>query len=187
VKVEQITGLPMLTVKIDRQKISRYGLNVVDVQQVVEVAIGGKEAGQVFEGDRRFDLLVRLPERLREDMEAIKRLPIPLPGSRTAGGGETRAAYVTLGEVAQFELAPGPNQVSRENGKRRAVVTANVRGSDLGSFVAEARQDASPPRSSCRKATGSTTAAPSSSLPPPPHACRWWCHCPCCSSSACCS
>jgi cobalt-zinc-cadmium resistance protein CzcA len=140
VKVEQITGLPMLTVKIDRQKISRYGLNVVDVQQVVEVAIGGKEAGQVFEGDRRFDLLVRLPERLREDMEAIKRLPIPLPGSRTAGGGETRAAYVTLGEVAQFELAPGPNQVSRENGKRRAVVTANVRGSDLGSFVAEARQ-----------------------------------------------
>jgi cobalt-zinc-cadmium resistance protein CzcA len=140
VKVEQITGLPMLTVKIDRQKISRYGLNVVDVQQVVEVAVGGKEAGQVFEGDRRFDLLVRLPERLREDMEAIKRLPIPLPGSRTANGGETRAAYVTLGEVAQFELAPGPNQVSRENGKRRAVVTANVRGSDLGSFVAEARQ-----------------------------------------------
>ena len=140
VKVEQITGLPMLTVRIDRQKISRYGLNVVDVQQVVEVAVGGKEAGQVFEGDRRFDLLVRLPERLREDMEAIKRLPIPLPGSRTANAGETRAAYVTLGEVAQFELAPGPNQVSRENGKRRAVVTANVRGSDLGSFVAEARQ-----------------------------------------------
>ena len=140
VKVEQITGLPMLTVRIDRQKISRYGLNVADVQQVVEVAVGGKEAGQVFEGDRRFDLLVRLPERLREDMEAIKRLPIPLPGSGTANGGETRAAYVTLGEVAQFELAPGPNQVSRENGKRRAVVTANVRGSDLGSFVAEARQ-----------------------------------------------
>ncbi|MDP2811526.1 MAG: efflux RND transporter permease subunit, partial [Rhodocyclaceae bacterium] len=140
VKVEQITGLPMLTVRIDRQKISRYGLNVVDVQQVVEVAVGGKEAGQVFEGDRRFDLLVRLPERLREDMEAIKRLPIPLPGSRTANGGETRPAYVTLGEVARFELAPGPNQVSRENGKRRAVVTANVRGSDLGSFVAEARQ-----------------------------------------------
>jgi cobalt-zinc-cadmium resistance protein CzcA len=133
-------GLPMLTVSIDRQKISRDGLKVADVQQVVEVAVGGKEAGQVFEGDRRFDLLVRLPERLREDMEAIKRLPIPLPGSRTANGGETRAAYVTLGEVAQFELAPGPNQVSRENGKRRAVVTANVRGSDLGSFVAEARQ-----------------------------------------------
>jgi cobalt-zinc-cadmium resistance protein CzcA len=140
VKVEQITGLPMLTVRIDRQKISRYGLNVVDVQQVVAVAVGGKEAGQVFEGDRRFDLLVRLPERLREDMEAIKRLPIPLPGSRVANGGETRPAYVTLGEVAQFELTPGPNQVSRENGKRRAVVTANVRGSDLGSFVAEARQ-----------------------------------------------
>ena len=141
VKVEQITGLPMLTVKIDRQKISRYGLNVADVQQVVEVAVGGKQAGQVFEGDRRFDLLVRLPERLREDMEAMKRLPVPLPaGARTPAGGEARSSYVALGEVAQFEVAPGPNQVSRENGKRRAVVTANVRGRDLGSFVAEARE-----------------------------------------------
>ncbi|MFA6311032.1 MAG: CusA/CzcA family heavy metal efflux RND transporter [Sterolibacterium sp.] len=135
VKVEQITGLPMLTVKIDRQKISRYGLNVADVQQVVEVAVGGKEAGQVFEGDRRFDLLVRLPEHLREDMEAMKRLPVRLPAS-----GEARPAYVALGELAQFEIAPGPNQVSRENGKRFAVVTANVRGRDLGSFVVEARE-----------------------------------------------
>jgi heavy metal efflux system protein len=141
VKVEQITGLPMLTVQMDRQKISRYGLNVADVQEVIEVAVGGKEAGQVFEGDRRFDLLVRLPEHLREDMEALKRLPIPLPGAAgTADGGEARPAYLALGEVARFEVAPGPNQVSRENGKRRAVVTANVRGRDLGSFVAEARE-----------------------------------------------
>jgi cobalt-zinc-cadmium resistance protein CzcA len=141
VKVEQITGLPMLTVKIDRQKVSRYGLNVADVQEAIEVAFGGKEAGQMFEGDRRFDLLVRLPERLREDMEAMKRLPVPLPaGGRMADGSEARPAYVNLGEVAHFEVAPGPNQVSRENGKRRAVVTANVRGRDLGSFVAEARE-----------------------------------------------
>jgi cobalt-zinc-cadmium resistance protein CzcA len=134
VKVEQITGLPVLTVKIDRPRVSRYGLSIAEVQEVVEVAVGGKAASQVFEGDRRFDLLVRLPERLREDMEALKRLPIAL---RT--GGDTKASYVTLGEVARFDLAPGPNQVSRENGKRRAVVTANVRGRDLGSFVAEAQ------------------------------------------------
>jgi cobalt-zinc-cadmium resistance protein CzcA len=134
VKVEQITGLPVLTVKIDRPRVSRYGLSIAEVQEVVEVAVGGKAASQVFEGDRRFDLLVRLPERLREDMEALKRLPIAL---RT--GGDARASYVTLGEVARFDLAPGPNQVSRENGKRRAVVTANVRGRDLGSFVAEAQ------------------------------------------------
>jgi cobalt-zinc-cadmium resistance protein CzcA len=141
VKVEQITGLPVLTVRMDRQKISPYGLNVAEVQEVVEVAVGGKQAGQVFEGDRRFDLLVRLPEHLRENIEALARLPISLPGAgRAENGGEARPAYVALGEVARFEVAPGPNQVSRENGKRRAVVTANVRGRDLGSFVAEARQ-----------------------------------------------
>lgn len=140
VKVEQITGLPVLTVQMDRQKISRYGLNVAEVQEVIEVAVGGKEAGQVFEGDRRFDLLVRLPEHLREDMEALKRLPIPLPAAGRTADGEARPAYVALGEVARFEVAPGPNQVSRENGKRRAVVSANVRGRDLGSFVAEARE-----------------------------------------------
>ena len=140
VKVEQVTGLPVLTVKIDRSRISRYGLNVEDVQEVVEVAVGGKEAGQVFEGDRRFDLLVRLPERLRVDVEAMKRLPVPLPANdRPGGGGEAKAAYVTLGEIARFDVAPGPNQVSRENGKRRVVVTANVRGRDLGSFVGEAQ------------------------------------------------
>ncbi len=141
VKVEQISGLPMLTVKIDRPKLSRYGLSVADVQEIVEVAVGGKLAGQVFEGDRRFDLLVRLPERLRQDMEALKRLPIPLrAGGGTAAGADTKSGYVTLGEVAVFDIAPGPNQISRENGKRRAVVTANVRGRDLGSFVAEAQE-----------------------------------------------
>ena len=133
VKVEQISGLPMLSVKLDRKKISRYGLSVGEVQDLIEVAIGGKAAGQVFEGDRRFDLIVRLPERIRTDMEALKRLPIPLPGNESK-------AFITLGEVAAFEVAPGPNQISRENGKRRAVVTANVRGRDLGSFVAETQQ-----------------------------------------------
>lgn len=136
VKVEQTTGLPMLTVNIDRQKSARYGLNVADIQDAVATAIGGREAGTLFEGDRRFDILVRLPESLRNDLESMKRLPIPLP--RGAGGVEGRTNFIQLAEVASFELAPGPNQVSRENGKRRIVVSANVRGRDVGSFVADA-------------------------------------------------
>jgi cobalt-zinc-cadmium resistance protein CzcA len=139
VKVEQVTGLPVMTVKMDRKQIARYGLNVADVQDVVEIAVGGKDAGQIFEGDRRFDLLVRLPEGLRGNIDALKRLPIALPGEGMvdAGAEFNSVAYVTLGELAQFDIAPGPNQVSRENGTRRIVVTANVRGRDLGSFVAE--------------------------------------------------
>jgi cobalt-zinc-cadmium resistance protein CzcA len=127
--VEQTTGLPMLSIHLNRPEMARLGLNVSDVQDVIEVAIGGRTVGQVFEGDRRFDILVRLPEALRADMEQMKRIPVPLPAAR---------AYVPLGAVADFEVAPGPNQVSRENGKRRVVVTANVRGRDIGSFVAEA-------------------------------------------------
>jgi cobalt-zinc-cadmium resistance protein CzcA len=139
VKVEQASDLPVLTVRMDRPKISRYGLNVSDVQDLVEVAVGGKEAGQVFEGDRRFDLVVRLPERQRTDMEALKRLPVPLPPAGEGLNG-ARLGYVALGEIAHFDIAPGPNQISRENGKRRVVVTTNVRGRDIGSFVAEAQQ-----------------------------------------------
>jgi cobalt-zinc-cadmium resistance protein CzcA len=135
VKVEQTTGLPMLTVNIDRGKATRYGLNMSDVQDVVATAIGGREAGTVFQGDRRFQLLVRLPESVRGDLQALSRLPIPLPRSGEAG----RTNYIPLAEVASLELAPGPNQVSRENGKRRVVVSANVTDRDLGSFVADAQ------------------------------------------------
>jgi len=138
VKVEQTTGLPVLTVNIDREKTARYGLNVGDVQDAVATAIGGREAGTVFEGDRRFDIQVRLPDRLRSDPDAIRRLPIPLP--RGGAGGDTRANFIPLAEIASLDLAPGPNQVSREDGKRRIVVSANVRGRDIGSFVAEAAQ-----------------------------------------------
>jgi cobalt-zinc-cadmium resistance protein CzcA len=129
-----------------RPEMARLGLNVADVQDVIEVAIGGKAAGQVFEGDRRFDILVRLPEALRTDMEQMKRIPIPLPrGSRPISGDAvpavaTSGGFIPLGAIADLEVAPGPNQVSRENGKRRVVVTANVRGRDIGSFVAEAEQ-----------------------------------------------
>lgn len=127
VKVEQVSGLPILSVEADRSALYRYGLNVADVQDVVAAATGGEEAGLIFEGDQRFSIVVRLAERLRADVSALERLPVPLPG-----GG-----YVPLREVARLTLAPGPNQISRENGKRRLVVSANVRGRDLGGFVAE--------------------------------------------------
>lgn len=142
VKVEQTTGLPMLTVNIDREKTARYGLNIGDVQETVAIATGGRSAGTMFEGDRRFDIIVRLPEHLRTDLEALKRLPIPLTGPATAGatkeGGAT--SYIPLAEVATLDFTPGPNQISREDGKRRIVVSANVRGRDIGTFVPEAER-----------------------------------------------
>lgn len=148
VSVEQITGLPLLTINMNRKTMARFGLNVADVQEVIQIAIGGKEAGEVFEGDRRHPLLVRLPENLRTDLDALKRIPVEIPRlapdnaeitavSLEQGGMPT---FVPLGEIAEFNIAPGPNQISRENGKRRVVVTANVRGRDLGSFVAEAQK-----------------------------------------------
>lgn len=137
VKIEQTTGLPMLTVNIDRTKAARYGLNMRDVQDTLSTAVGGRQAGTMFEGDRRFSIVVRLPESVRTDLDAIRRIPIALP----KGANTATTAFIPLSEVAALELAPGPNQISRENGKRRIVVSANVRGRDLGSFVAEA-QDA---------------------------------------------
>ncbi len=134
-KVEQVTGLPVLQITPNRVALARLGLNVADVQNAVGTAFGGTEAGQVFEGDRRFDVIVRLPERLRQDVDAIGQLRIPLPGH----DGDPRG-YVPLQEVASIDLSIGPNQISRENGKRRVVVTANVRGRDLGSFVTELRE-----------------------------------------------
>jgi len=138
VKVEQVAGLPVLSVEPNRAALYRYGLNVADVQDVLAAATGGEEAGQVFEGDQRFALVVRLPEQLRGDLAALERLPIPLPVSESAKPG--MMSFVPLGEVAALKLAPGPNQISRENGKRRLVVSANVRGRDLGGFVAEVQQ-----------------------------------------------
>ena len=151
VKTEQISGLPVLTVKLNRTTLARYGISVADVQNIVEIAVGGKSAGLVFEGDRRFDLVVRLPEQLRSNLEAIRSLPIPLPPlDGQAKGAATPAIwgnsplaqirYAPLSELAQIDVAPGPNQISRENGKRRIVVSANVRGRDLGSFVGDAQR-----------------------------------------------
>ena len=147
VKLEQVDGLPLLTVTPDRKAMARYGLNPGVVQDTVATAVGGEVAGQFFEGDRRFDIVVRLPEHLRRDPAALADLPIPLGGE---GGGDesSRAAAwqsgapqtVPLREVASIAFADGPNQVNREDGKRRVVVTANVRGRDLGGFVAELQQ-----------------------------------------------
>ncbi|MCX7546247.1 efflux RND transporter permease subunit [Marinicella gelatinilytica] len=128
-RVEQVTGLPMLSVIPDRVSLSRYGINVADVQHVIQTAIGGQGAGTIYEGDRRFEIMVRLDESLRRDLSRLSELPVPL----------NDGSYVPLSEVAQLILAPAPNQVSRENGKRRVVVTANVRDRDLGSFVDEAK------------------------------------------------
>lgn len=130
IAVEQITGLPVLSVEPNRTALARYGLNVADIQELVATGIGGRQAGLIYDGDRRFSVMVRLPESLRQRPDAWQTLPVPLP----EGG------YVPLAEVADIERAPQPNQISRENGKRRVVVTANMRGRDLGSFVAEARQ-----------------------------------------------
>ena len=135
VKVEQTTGLPMLSVQIDREKAARLGLNVGDIQDTLATALGGREAGAVFEGDRRFDILVRLPEALRNDLDALGQLPLRLPAN---AAGE-HAGHARLADVATMDFTPGPNQISREEGKRRVVVTANVRGRDIGSFVGEAQ------------------------------------------------
>ena len=128
-RVEQVSGLPTLSIKPKRVALGRYGLNVVDLQDLVSASIGGESAGILYEGDRRFEVIVRLPETVRQDVEGLKHLPVTLPNGD----------YVPLEEVATLDIAPAPAQISRENGKRRIVVTANVRGRDLGSFVTEVK------------------------------------------------
>ena len=142
VRVEPVTGMPVLTIDIDRNKLARTGLNIADVQEIIEIAIGGKSAGKIYEGDRRFELIVRMPDFMREDLDALSRLPISIPktdSDNEQSGVTGLSSYTTLGSVAKLNLAPGPNQISRENGKRRIVVTSNVRGRDIGSFVEDAQ------------------------------------------------
>jgi heavy metal efflux system protein len=127
-RMEQVTGLPVLTITPKRQQLAAYGLTVNQVQDFVATAIAGESAGLIYEGDRRFEIMVRLPENLRTDLLALERLPVPIDGE---------PYFVPLNEIARIELTPAPNQISRENGKRQIIVTANVRGRDLGSFVRE--------------------------------------------------
>lgn len=130
IQVEQTTGLPMLTISPDRSVMTQYGLDLGTLQEQLATAMRGKVAGQFYDGDRRVDIVVRLPERLRENLSELAKLPI----HRNDG------SYVPLDEVAELHRVNGINQVVRENGKRRVVVTANVRGRDLGSFVSDVQQ-----------------------------------------------
>jgi len=139
VRVEQVTGLPLLSIVPDREALARYGLSIADIQDVIASSVGGQLVGQIFEGDRRFDIVVRMPESLRDNVASIQRLPIPL-SVYIRENDESGLAFIPLSEVASVETTIGPNQISRENGKRRIVVTANVRDRDLGSFVQDVQQ-----------------------------------------------
>jgi|TARA_B100002052_G_scaffold12287_1_gene9907 cobalt-zinc-cadmium resistance protein CzcA len=125
-RVEQVAGLPMLSILPKRDALARYGLNVADIQALVSTSIGGKESGIIYEGDRRFKIVIRLSEELRTNIDKLESLPVRVGNS-----------FVPLEEVATLELKPAPAQISRENGKRRVVVTTNVRGTDLGGFVVD--------------------------------------------------
>ena len=127
VAVEQATGLPVMTFQPKREAMARYGLSIVELQELMSTALGGNVASQLYEGDRRSEIVVRLDERLRTDMDGLTSLPVML----------SNGSYVPLGEVVELDLVTGYNQIYRENSKRRIVVTANVRGRDLGSFVQE--------------------------------------------------
>lgn len=135
VKVEQASGLPTLEIDIDRREIGRLGLSIATVQATIGAAIGGQDAGVVFEGDRRFAVVVRLPDRTRADFEVLRNLPVALPLGTASAVPQT----VPLGRIASLRVVEGPNQISRENGKRRVVVTANVRGRDIASVVDDAQ------------------------------------------------
>ena len=130
VRVEQVSGLPMITAEVDRAAAALYGLHAADAADAVQIALAGREAGRVFEGDRRFDVVVRLPASMRNDLTAVAQTPLAV---------NEGASFVPLGSVVRFREGEGPNQISRENGKRRIVVQANVRGRDLGGFVREAQ------------------------------------------------
>ncbi len=149
VKVDQVTGLPILTVEVDRAATARYGLDVAEVQSVVRTALAGSGAGDIYEGDRRVEIVIRFPEEVRGDIRSLERMPIPveaaprslLPGALPAAHAGPRTEFIPLGAVARIRLEEGPNQVSREHGKRRVVAQANVRGRDIGGFVAEAQRE----------------------------------------------
>ncbi|CAM5224763.1 cation transporter [Alishewanella longhuensis] len=129
VAVEQVSGLPVLSVNPKLTALARYGLTVAAFQDLIAMAIGGEDVGLIYEGDRRFQLVVRLPEAIRTDIDNLNYLPIP-----------TATGYVPLHEVASLAMQSAPAQISRENGKRRVVVSVNVRERDLGGFVTELKQ-----------------------------------------------
>ncbi|CAG0946498.1 partial Cobalt-zinc-cadmium resistance protein CzcA, partial [Anaerolineae bacterium] len=129
-RVEQTAGQPYITVDIDRRKIARYGINIADVQEIIETAVGGKAATDVFEGDRRFSVVMRFPENKRNSVEAIGNIFVEA----------SNGANIPLSTVAKVYISEGPVQISRENSKRRIVIESNVEGRDIGGFVKEAQE-----------------------------------------------
>jgi cobalt-zinc-cadmium resistance protein CzcA len=129
IKAEQISGFSQLDIEIDRAAIARYGINVSDVNEIIETAIGGKTASTIYEEDRRFNLVVRFPENRRNSVQAIGSILVASPHGQR----------VPLKQLAKISLVEAPNQISRENGMRRVVIEANVRGRDIGSFISEAQ------------------------------------------------
>jgi cobalt-zinc-cadmium resistance protein CzcA len=134
VRMEQATGLPMLSIEPEREHLALLGIDVATVQQAIQTAIGGQQVGVIFEGDKRFPLVLRLDEELRTDPAKLARLPIALPDRNNS-----ELTYVPLGEIAELVQQSAPNQINRESGKRNVVVTANVTDRDLGSFISDAR------------------------------------------------
>ena len=132
VKIEQVTGLPILSIIPNLERMNYYDLNIDDVQTIIQIAMNGQVSGQLFQGDRRFDIVVRLPEYLRNNIKALENLSIPITKSAFSDTN-----YIPLSQIANIDIAYGANQISRENGKRRVVITANVRDRDLGGFVEE--------------------------------------------------
>jgi cobalt-zinc-cadmium resistance protein CzcA len=135
VRAEQMTGLPMISVEPQRDHMALLGVTVADLQQTLQMAIAGVQTGLVYEGDKRFRLLVRLDESQRRDPRALAQIPIALPAAASPD-----ISYVPLGQVATIRQIQGPNQINRESGKRNVVVMANVEGRDLGSFIADTEQ-----------------------------------------------
>ncbi len=130
VQADQIIGTPQLLIRVDRESVARWNLNVEDVQRVIRAAVGGETAGQVFEGVRRFEILVRYPERYRDTPEAIASIVVPTPDGAT----------VPLSQLVEMREIVGPRQITRENGQRFITVQCNVVDRDIGSFVAEAQE-----------------------------------------------
>ncbi len=128
-KVEQMSGLPMVSIELKRDMIANYGLDAEDVQNKVSSLITGQTAGKLFEGDRKFDIVVRMEESSVSNLEKLYQIPMRLPDG----------SNVLLSDLIELKTIQGPNQISRENGKRRIVITANVRGTDIGSYIADAQ------------------------------------------------
>lgn len=140
VTVDKTDGLPTLEININRNILSRYHLNMKEVLEMVGVAIGGGKAGTLFEGDRHYDIIVRLPEKLRNDLLALSRLPIRLPLATSKANKKIVFPYIPLSEVANLDITTGLNQIRRENGKRVVIIQANIRGADMSTFVEVARK-----------------------------------------------